>query len=131
MGKPVIMGRKTWESLPKRPLPGRTNIVVTRDQNFSADGARVLTGLDAALACGLAIAQADGADEVCVIGGAEIYSATLPRADRIRLTEVDIEPQGDATFPALDKRWREVHAETVAKGANDDAGFVVRTLERA
>ncbi|KAB2853465.1 MAG: dihydrofolate reductase, partial [Bauldia sp.] len=77
MGKPVVMGRKTWESFPKRPLPGRHNIIVTRDPAYAAEGASTAVSLDAALA----LARADGAEEACVIGGGEIYAAALPLAD--------------------------------------------------
>ena len=130
MGKPVLMGRKTWESLPKRPLPGRENLVLTRDPNFRAEGARVYTDLAAMLAAGRAIAAASGADESAVIGGAQIYAATLALADRVILTEVDLAPQGDARLELDLSRWREVSREQVAKAEGDDADFVVRVLER-
>ncbi|MEQ1709039.1 MAG: dihydrofolate reductase [Terricaulis sp.] len=130
MGKPVIMGRKTWESLPKKPLPGRQNLVLSRDPDFKAEGAWLYTDLAAMLAAGRAMAEASGADEICVIGGAEIYAATLPLADRIMLTEVNLSPQGDARL-ALDlSAWREVSSEHVERGHNDDADFVVKMLER-
>lgn len=130
MGKPVLMGRKTWESLPRKPLPGRQNLVLTRDTDFSAEGAWVYTDLAAMLAAARAMAQASGAEEVCVIGGAQLYEATLPRADRIVLTEVNLSPEGDARL-ALDlSAWREVSSERVPRGPNDDADFVARVLER-
>lgn len=130
LGKPVLMGRKTWESLPKRPLIGRDNLVLTRDPNFKAEGAWVFTDLAAMLAAGRAMAQRNGANEICVIGGAQLYEATLPLADRIILTEVNLEPEGDARL-ALDlTSWREVSSEPVARGEKDDADFVVRVLER-
>jgi len=130
MGRPVLMGRKTWESLPKRPLAGRDNLVMSRDASFVAEGAWLYTDLDAMLAAGRAMAQASGAQEMCVIGGALLYEATLPRANRIVLTEVDLAPEGDARL-ALDlSAWREVSREAVARGPNDDADFVVRVLER-
>ncbi|MEZ5994849.1 MAG: dihydrofolate reductase [Hyphomonadaceae bacterium] len=131
MGKPVLMGRKTWESLPKRPLPGRQNLVLTRDADFRAKGGWVYTDLAAMVAAGRAMAEAAGEDEVCVIGGAQLYDAALPLADRIVLTEVNLEPDGDARL-ALDlSRWREVSREAVAAGPKDDADFVVRVLERS
>ncbi|MCL4715381.1 MAG: dihydrofolate reductase [Hyphomonadaceae bacterium] len=131
MGKPVLMGRKTWDSLPRKPLPGRQNLVLTRDADFKADGAWVYTGLSAMLAAARAMAEASGADEACVIGGAQLYDETLAAADRIVLTEVNLEPEGDA-FLRLDlSRWREVSRERVARGENDDADFTVRVLERA
>jgi dihydrofolate reductase len=131
MGKPILMGRKTWDSLPKKPLPGRPNIVLSRDPNFRADGAWAYSDLEAALASARAMADEASADEICVIGGAQLYAALLPRADRIRLTEVDLSPEGDARFPALDPaEWIETERETVAPGPKDDAGFEVRVLER-
>jgi dihydrofolate reductase len=131
MGKPVLMGRKTWESLPKRPLAGRPNLVLTRDPNYVAEGAWVYTDLAAMLAAGRAMATASGAEEVCVIGGAQLYNATLPHADRIILTEVALEPLGDARLDLDLSGWREVARESVERGEKDDAGFVVRVLERA
>jgi dihydrofolate reductase len=130
MGKPVLMGRRTWQSLPKKPLPGRPNLVLSRDPNFQAEGSWLYTDLAAMLAAGRAMAQASGASEVCVIGGAQLYKATLGLADRIVLTEVNLSPEGDARL-ALDlSGWREISREHVARGANDDADFVVRVLER-
>lgn len=100
-GKPVLMGRKTYESI-GRPLPDRTNIVVTRDPGFRAEGCIVAPDLESGLA-----AAAD-ADEVMVMGGADIYAQLLPRADRLYLTEVHANPEGDACFPPFDRSdWRE------------------------
>lgn len=130
MGKPVLMGRKTWESLPKKPLPGRKNLVLTRDANFKAEDAWLFTDLSAMLAAGRAMAEADGVEEVCVIGGAQLYDATLPQADRIVLTEVNLTPEGDARLSLDLSGWREVSREAVARGEKDDADFVVRVLER-
>lgn len=131
MGKPVLMGRKTWDSLPRKPLPGRQNLVLTRDADFAADGAWVYTDLDAMLAAARAMAEAAGVEEACVIGGAQLYSAVLPQADRINLTEVNLAPEGDAHLNLDLSQWREVSRETVAAGPNDDADFVVRILERS
>lgn len=123
MGKPCIMGRKTWDSLPKKPLPGRTNIVVTRDANFAADGAVVAHSLDEALAR----ASAEKPDEIMVIGGAEIYKAVLPRATRIHLTEVEGEFAGDAFMPPFDPAvWKEQSRER----HHGDIAFSYVTLER-
>jgi dihydrofolate reductase len=130
MGKPVLMGRKTWESLPKKPLPGRQNLVLSRDPNFKADGAWLYTDLAAMLAAGRAMAEASGAGEVCIIGGARLYEATLPLANRIVLTEVNLAPEGDARLELELSAWREVSREHVARGPKDDADFVVRVLER-
>jgi dihydrofolate reductase len=103
-GRPLIMGRKTWESFPKRPLPGRTNIVITRDAAYRAEGAVVVTSLLAALD----VAYGEAPEEVMVIGGAEIYRAALPHARRIYLTSVHGEIAGDTHFPALDREgWVE------------------------
>jgi len=107
-GNAVIMGRKTWESLPPkfRPLPGRLNIVVTRDRGYVADGATVAHSLPAAVA-------AAGEHKAFVIGGAEIYAQALPLATRLEITEVDADIPGDAFFPALDAAaWREAARET-------------------
>src|ERR1700761_6419483 len=95
MGKPVIMGRKTWESLPKRPLPGRMNVIVTRDGSYeesgAAQGALVCERLDEALQIAREQAEEDGVGEVCVIGGAAVFEAALPKARRLYLTEVEAE----------------------------------------
>lgn len=131
MGKPVLMGRKTWDSLHVHPLPGRQNLVLTRDASFRPEGAWVYTKLDAFLCAGAAMAEAAGAEEMCVIGGSLVYAETLPLADRIVITDVKLSPEGDATFPALDEKvWAEVSREDVAAGPGDDADFVVRVLER-
>jgi dihydrofolate reductase len=105
MGKPCIMGRKTWDSLPKKPLSGRSNIVVTRDRAFRAEGAVVVHSLDEAFArCG-------DASEIAIIGGADIYAAALPRATRIYLTEVRGSFSGDARFTFDRSLWRETARE--------------------
>lgn len=106
-GHVVIMGRRTWESLPERlrPLPGRLNVVVTRNAGYQAPGASVVHSLDAATKVG----PTDTAAPRFVIGGAELYAEALPLAQRLELTEIDIEAAGDAYFPAFDRRlWREV-----------------------
>lgn len=127
MGKPVIMGRKTWESLPRRPLPGRRNIVITRDRQYRAEGADVVASIDESLVQ----ARQAASDEICVIGGAEIFRLMLPMADRLYLTEVDLAPEGDVFFPPLDpKAWRERARETHERAPGDDAGFVLRVLDR-
>ena len=131
LGKPVIMGRKTWDSLPRRPLPGRTNIVLSRDGRFEPHGAVVCEGLTEALQIGREQAAEDGVDEVCVIGGAELFALTLPRARRLYLTEVEASPAGDVVFPPFDEAdWREVRRETHPAGPEDDHPFVFRVLER-
>lgn len=127
MGKPVIMGRKTWDGLPRKPLPGRTNIVITRAANFASEGAVVVANADAALAA----ARQEKADEICIIGGGEIYRLFLPMAGRIYLTEVQMDVVGDTLFPDLEQgAWREVSRDVVEAGPSDSAGFVLRVLER-
>jgi dihydrofolate reductase len=131
MGKPLIMGRRTWDSLPRRPLPGRTNIVLSRDGRFEPKGALVCEDFAEAVQIGREQAAEDGVDEVCVIGGAEVFALALPRARRLYLTEVDATPQGDVLFPRLDEgAWREIGREACPAGPDDDHAFVFRTLER-
>lgn len=131
MGKPVLMGRKTWDSLPVKPLPGRPNIVLTRDATFRADGVWSFSDIAAALAAARAIAVAHDAAEVAVIGGTALFALTLPLADKLYLTEVDAAPEGDARFPALDEAaFTEVAREEFPAGPRDDHAFVLRTLER-
>ncbi|MEH6515492.1 MAG: dihydrofolate reductase [Halioglobus sp.] len=111
MGKPILMGRKTFESI-GRPLPGRTNIVISANPDYQANGVRVVSSLEEALALAEDIATIDGAEELMVIGGARIYAAALPRASRLYLTEVHAEVAGDAYLPPLDLQfWQEVSRE--------------------
>ena len=134
MGKPVIMGRKTWESLPARfrPLPGRLNLVLSRQPEYEAPGAVVCEDWTEALAIAREQAAEDQVDEVCAIGGADLYALALPRAARIYLTEVEGDPAGDVIMPAIDETgWREVRREAVPAGADDDYPTVFRVLERA
>lgn len=110
LGKPVIMGRKTFESIGK-PLPGRTNIVITRDPNYQAAGVRVAHSLDAAITMGRAQAEISGSDEAVIIGGAQIYAESLSMIDRLYITDVDTAPDGDAFFPELDPtQWQQIEA---------------------
>lgn len=107
LGKPVVMGRKTFQSI-GRPLPGRPNIVVTRDPGFAAAGVHVARDIGTALDLAATLARETGADEVMVIGGAEIYAQAMPRLDRLYLTEIDAEIAGDAHFPEIEPRvWHE------------------------
>lgn len=116
MGKPVLMGRRTWESLPRRPLDGRRNIVISRDPAYRAEGAEVA----ASLAGALALARAGGAEEACVIGGGEIYGQALPLADRLDVTHVLGEIDGDTYFPPLDPQmWHMVWQEELPASDTD------------
>ena len=131
MGKPVIMGRKTWESLPKKPLVGRTNIVLSRDGSFEAKGAVVCEDFSEAVQIGREQAEEDGKDEVCVIGGASLFELALKRAGRLYLTEVEAEADGDVNLPAVDEsRWREVRREHHPASEHDQYPFTFRVLER-
>ena len=131
MGKPCLMGRATWESLPLKPLPGRLNLVLTRDESFEAKGAVVCTSLPEALEMAREQAREDGVDEICVIGGAQLYEAVMDRADRLYLTEVEAEPEGDTHFPDFDdEAFVEVASEAHDAGEKDDHPYVFRTLDR-
>jgi dihydrofolate reductase len=131
MGKPVIMGRKTWDSLPRKPLPGRTNIVLTRDGSFEPKHAIVCEDFSEAVQIAREQAEEDGVEEVCVIGGAALFALALPKARRIYVSEIDAEPQGDVTLAPFDEAlWREVRRQDYAAGEGDDHAFVFRVLER-
>jgi dihydrofolate reductase len=132
LGKPVIMGRKTWDSLPRKPLPGRLNLVLSRDGSFEPKGAVVCERFEEALEMAREQAREDGVDEVCVIGGRALFDLALPRARRLYLTEVEAEPEGDVRFPDIDEAgWREVRREVHPAGEGDDFPFTFRVLERA
>ena len=125
IGKPTIMGRRTWDSLPKKPLPKRSNIVITRDPSWTAPGALVAHSLGEALD----MARNENPSEIVIVGGAEIYKAALPYAQRIELTEVHLDVLGDTRLPPFEKStWRETAREenTTPDGLN--YSFV--TLER-
>jgi dihydrofolate reductase len=125
MGKPVVMGRKTWDSLPKKPLPGRRNIVMTRDPSFHADGATAARSFDDALA----LAAKDNPDEIMIIGGEAVFAAALPFAERIHLTEVAAALEGDAFMPRFDiAQWRETSRE--GPYAADGLAYSFVTLQR-
>lgn len=131
MGKPIIMGRRTWESLPKRPLDGRENIVITRDPAYNAEGAHVVHSADAALALAQRLAEEYGVDEIAVIGGGQVYRDLMDRADRIYWTQVHGAPEGDTVFPPLDSEsWREVSSEPIARTERDQYAATLRILER-
>lgn len=128
MGKPIIMGRKTWDSI-GRPLPGRMNVVVTRDPEWQPPAGTVKAGsLDEALVRAEAQAELDGSDEVMVIGGGQIYAEMLPRVDRMYVTQVHAEVEGDAWFPEVNwDEWEEIGREDFSASDNNpyDYSFVV------
>lgn len=130
MGKPVIMGRKTWDSV-GRPLPGREIVVLSRDPAYRADGARTASDIADAIETAEGLARASGALEIIVAGGAEIYRQTISAARRLRLTEVDLAPAADAFFPPFDEAlWREVAKEANPGGEGDEAPFAFVDYER-
>ncbi|HEX3700372.1 MAG TPA: dihydrofolate reductase [Phenylobacterium sp.] len=132
MGKPVIMGRKTFESLPGGGLKGRTNIVLTHDRSFEARGAVVCDDFAEAVQIGREQAADDGADEVCVIGGASLFELALPKARRLYLTEVHAEVAGDVRLAPIDEgQWREVRREDHPASEADQFPFTFRVLERS
>ena len=130
MGKPVVMGRKTFASLP-RPLPGRTNIVLTRDAGFRATGAVVTTSFADAGAVAIGDALRRFATEIAVIGGAEIYAQWMDDADRLEITEVHARPEGDTCFAAIEPAvWEEVARLRNPAGPDDSADFSFVTYRR-
>lgn len=131
LGKPIVMGRKTYQAIGK-PLDQRDNVVVTRDPAFHAPGVIVATCLKAALDMARAMAVAKGVGELMVIGGGDLYRQTLPLADRIYLTRVHAEPEGDALLPPLPPgAWREVSREPLPRDARDEHACTLVILERA
>ncbi|MCG8442162.1 MAG: dihydrofolate reductase [Caulobacterales bacterium] len=130
MGKPVVMGRRTWESLPF-PLPGRPNLVVSRDLAFAPQGAERFSDLEEMIARARVLARQSGAEEIVVIGGEALYRDTLARADRLYVTEVDAAPEGDARFPDFDEAdWREIARSDHPADDRHAHAFAMRTLER-
>src|SRR5215468_11661699 len=130
-GKPIVGGPSAYLSFTKQSLPGRTNIVVSRNQNFSASGALVAASLDAALEAARGDALRRATDAIIVLGGADVYAQTMPIADRLVITRVHLEPDGDAKFPAIDPQiWRETQRGEHRAGPDDDASFTTLTYER-
>ena len=130
MGKPVLMGRKTYLSIGK-PLPGRTNIVVSRDAGFAAPGIVAAGSLDAALTAARGDALRRGTDEIVVIGGTEIFNQCMSLADRMEITHVHARPAGDTCFPPIEAdRWREASRSEHPAGPQDEAGFAYVTYVR-
>lgn len=125
LGKPIVMGRKTFESFGAKPLPGRKNIVLSRDADFQAEGIHVVSSIDEALAA------AGDVDEVMIIGGASFYEQMLPRADRLYVTLVHTMVNGDAWFPEVDfSQWREVFREDHEADEKNQYPFSFLILER-
>lgn len=132
LGKPIIMGRKTYESI-GRPLPGRTNIVITRQADYQPEGVKVVHSVEEARDLAASVCLIDGQSEAMIMGGAEIYTLALPHADRLYLTEVHADVEGDAYFPEYDKSdWQEVSREDFsAEGSNPyNYSFVVYDKKR-
>jgi dihydrofolate reductase len=130
LNKPVVMGRKTFVSIGK-PLPQRTNIVITRDANFSAPGIVTAPDFEAALALAREDADKRGTDEIMVIGGSEVFAAAMPLATRLEITHVHSDTAGDVTFPPIDPAlWREASRSEHPAGPDDEADFTVLTYER-
>ena len=118
-GKPVIMGATTWDSLPRKPLPGRLNLVLTRDPRFEAVDIAREHAVD------------DDIDEICIIGGANIYEQFLPKADRLYVSEVQADVDGDATFPEIDTMtWELASSEPYVKAEGDDYDFTLKIYNR-
>jgi dihydrofolate reductase len=131
LGKPIVMGRNTYLAVGK-PLDQRTNIVVSRDASFAAPGILVARDLNAALEAARGDALRRGAGEIAIIGGAEIYKQVMPRADRLVITRVHMNPEGDTVFPPIDPAdWREVERREFQQSAGDEAGFTVIVYERS
>lgn len=130
-GKPILMGRRTFESI-GRPLPGRTTIIITRDTVYTPpEGVLVATSLEAALEAGAREALRLGVDEMAVVGGAQIYAQAFPHAGRLRMTEVHGAPEGDVHFPAFDRAlWRETGREGPHKTEKDEFAFSFVDYER-
>lgn len=130
LNHPVILGRKTFQSL-KRPLPERTNIVLTRRAGEAKPGVLYASDLEEALALARTDAEQRGVDAIMVIGGSDIFARTLPSADRLELTRVHASPEGDVWFPDLEKdAWRETHSERHVRGQDDEFDYTICTFER-
>jgi len=131
MGKPVVMGRKTYLSI-GQPLKGRTNIVISRDRTFAAPGILVAPSVKTALAAARGDALRRGVEEIAIIGGADIFQQTLAETDRLVFTRVHLRPQGDTKFPTIDpEAWTEVERTEHRAGPDDEADFTVLVYERA
>ncbi|GAA5443092.1 IS1595 family transposase ISSsu9 [Microbulbifer sp. NBRC 101763] len=129
MGKPVVMGRKTYESI-GRPLPGRVNIVITRNRDWAAEGVEVVDSLESALDLAGERASLAGVAELMVIGGAQVYRQALPMAARLYITEVDADVEGDAFFPEIDDSWVEVVRECYPASDKNEYNYALVQYDR-
>lgn len=130
MGKPLIMGRKTFESI-GRPLPGRVNIVLTRNPDWSAPGVSAVTDLHKGLQQARAQAELDGVEDIMIIGGGHVYESLLPLTDRLYMTQVHAEIPGDAFFPAIDwDQWQEVSREDFAGSEKNPHDYSLVVYDR-
>jgi dihydrofolate reductase len=130
INRPVVMGRKTYESIGK-PLKDRTNIVLTKDLGLIVPGGVLATSLDAAMSMARQDATKRGVDEIMVIGGGDVFERMMPKADRLEITHVHASPEGDAFFPVIDAQlWREIARLDFPAGPDDDASFAVSTYIR-
>lgn len=130
LGRPMVMGRKQFETVGK-PLPGRTNIIVTRRRDYRPEGTLVFTSIEEALAEAQKIAAADGVDEIMIIGGGEIYAQIMGRADRLYISHIDLHPEGDVRFPAIKPEdWVVVDLPEVTPSEKDSATYRVKVYER-
>lgn len=130
LGKPCLMGRKTWESLPF-PLPGRPNLVLTRSADYVAKGGEVFTDMNKMIGQGFELAGKMGVDEIMVIGGGQLYSKLLPHCDRLYVTQVDAQVEGDAVFPEISAAgWRLSSLEGPIKAPKDDFAFSIAVFDR-
>ena len=131
LGKPVLMGRVTWESLPF-PLPGRPNLVLTNNKNYLAEGAEIFNSADEMIARGYELAGQMNVDEVMLIGGAKLYASQMKYCDRLYVSEVNAKIEGDVYFPEIDTNiWKLVSETEFSKDVKDDYSFKVQVFERA
>ena len=131
LGKPVVMGRKTFLSFGGRPLPGRPHIIISRDPDYAPDGAEAVASVKAAFDRARTVADELGVDEIICMGGGQIYSQAIKDADRLEITEVDAEPEGDTRFPEIDPAdWEEIRREAGERTEKDSADFTYVSYRR-
>ena len=131
LAKPIIMGSNTWDSLPKKPLPGRLNLVLSRDLIFEAPGGVICSTLFEALDIAREHAVDEDAEEICIIGGANVFDQVMTKADRLYVTVVRAEVEGDTYFPAIDPaQWALTSQEDFAKAEGDDFDFSLKIFDR-